>query len=334
MFKIRECKKLMKKCNCCGEVKLISDFRKHSKMKDGYKNQCKACRNKKRRIRYKHKKVKLYLNKIECRKFMKTCKVCGELKLVSDFPKKSKEGNGHVNQCKVCIRNKAKSRHSLVCLECGKVFTSENKKQKFCSKECYDKSQCNKKEVLCDYCGKFIKLTKRRIESSNHHFCSNECQGKWKSSNSTEEIPCDCCGKLIKVQKREIKNYNHHFCNDECYRKWNIGENNPSWNPNLTDEDRQERRYIERYNNFIKQVLERDNYTCQLTGKRGGDLEVHHLNCYSDFKEGRTDMSNCITLSKEIHRLFHKIYGNKHNTKEQFKEFKHRYHNGEFKEVI
>ena len=334
MFKINECKKIMKKCKVCGELKLISDFRKDNRAKDGYRNQCKVCKNKKRRIRYKRKRVKLYLNKIECKKFMKVCSNCKKLKLISNFPKDSGMKDRHVNQCKVCVRNKAKSRHSLVCLECGKEFTSENKKQKFCSKECYDKNQCNKKEVLCDYCGKPIKLPECRIKKSDHHFCSNKCQGKWKTNNNTEEVLCDYCGKPIKVHKYRIKESDYHFCNDECYRKWNIGKNHPSWNPNLTDEDRQERRYIEGYNNFVKQVLERDNYTCQLTGKRGGDLEVHHLNCYSEHKEGRMDLDNCITLSKEIHRLFHKIYWNRHNTKEQFEEFKHRYHNGEFKEVI
>ena len=132
--------------------------------------------------------------------------------------------------------------------------------------------------------------------------------------------------------------HKNHYCSAKCasigqgiiYKR----ENHPNWNPNLTDEEREKGRHIEGYDDFIKQVLERDDYTCQITGKRGGKLEVHHLNCFSDFKEERTDMNNGITLSKEIHKLFHKIYGNKHNTKEQFEEFKHRYINKEFEEVV
>ena len=51
-------------------------------------------------------------------------------------------------------------------------------------------------------------------------------------------------------------------------------------------------------------------------------------------KEHRTDIKNGITLSKEINELFHHIYGYKNNTKEQFKEFKQRYINKEFEEVV
>ena len=61
---------------------------------------------------------------------------------------------------------------------------------------------------------------------------------------------------------------------------------------------------------------------------------VHHLNSYHWDKEHRTDLDNGITITEEIHKLFHKIYGRKNNTKEQFEEFKTRYQNGEFKEVI
>ena len=46
MLKIRECKKLMKKCKVCGELKLISDFIKRSDSSDGYRNKCSCCRKK------------------------------------------------------------------------------------------------------------------------------------------------------------------------------------------------------------------------------------------------------------------------------------------------
>ena len=318
----------------------------------------------------------------ECKKLMKKCKTCGELKFISDFYKDNGKKDGYKTQCKTCIYSKAKLKHSLVCLECGKEFTTKNKKQKFCSIEC--KNNHNNKEILCDYCGKSIKIPKFKIKKSDYHFCSTECHYKWNSSNNTEEVLCDYCGKSIKLIKSKIKKSVHHFCSRECMRKWNLGKNNPNynseevlcdycgkliklkksriersdyhfcsnechskwnsenrkgenhynWNPNLTDEDRQDRRLIEGYNDCRKQVFERDNYTCQITGIKGGKLVMHHLNSYNSDKEHRTDVNNCITLLKEVHKLFHKEYGYGNNTKEQFEEFKHRYHNGEFKEVI
>lgn len=72
---------------------------------------------------------------------------------------------------------------------------------------------------------------------------------------------------------------------------------------------------------FIIPCLKRDNYTCQITGIKGGCLNVHHLNGYHWDKENRTNTKNGITLSKGMHRRFHNMYGNYNNTKEQFIEF-------------
>lgn len=78
---------------------------------------------------------------------------------------------------------------------------------------------------------------------------------------------------------------------------------------------------IPEYTDFVKQVLARDNYTCQCCGQEHGELNVHHLNGYRWFKEGRTDPNNGITLCENCHMNFHYEYGKKKNTKEQFEEW-------------
>lgn len=51
-------------------------------------------------------------------------------------------------------------------------------------------------------------------------------------------------------------------------------------------------------------IFARDNYTCQLTGIRGGELECHHIIPRSKLpKEQWLDQDNLITLSKEAHKL-------------------------------
>ncbi len=79
------------------------------------------------------------------------------------------------------------------------------------------------------------------------------------------------------------------------------------------------------YKNWRNDVMKRDNYTCQKCGKRGGDLEVHHI---KNFKNNKRcfDLDNGITLCKTCHspaypQSFHSLYGEFNNTPEQIKEF-------------
>lgn len=55
-----------------------------------------------------------------------------------------------------------------------------------------------------------------------------------------------------------------------------------------------------------KQVLERDNYTCQICGGKGCGLNVHHIKCFSLYPELRFDVSNGITLCRKCHIELHK----------------------------
>ena len=76
-----------------------------------------------------------------------------------------------------------------------------------------------------------------------------------------------------------------------------------------------------RYADWHKKVLQKNNYTCQKTGVKGGKLIPHHILNFAEYPELRLNVSNGITLSKKSHEQFHKIYGKRNNNKEQLEEF-------------
>lgn len=144
--------------------------------------------------------------------------------------------------------------------------------------------------------------------------------------NSTIKIlvSCDLCGKENTITYQSYNKHNRdgeYFCNKCSLSLFNSGENNPSWNPNLTDEERAIKRSYDGYKDFTRKVLLRDNYTCKCCGKYGGKLIVHHLDGYNWNIDGRTDEKNSVTLCENCHYSFHAIYGNGNNTKEQFEEW-------------
>lgn len=59
------------------------------------------------------------------------------------------------------------------------------------------------------------------------------------------------------------------------------------------------------YGKFRKEVLERDNYTCQLCGSKE-NLEVHHKKLYAKYVRLRTVVSNGITLCEKCHDKVHR----------------------------
>lgn len=88
--------------------------------------------------------------------------------------------------------------------------------------------------------------------------------------------------------------------------------------------------HMARNNTYYKEwkykVFKRDNYTCQCCGKRGGNLNAHHLYNFAEYEDLRYDVENGITFCERCHLVnypdsFHSIYGEKNNTPEQVYEF-------------
>ena len=151
-------------------------------------------------------------------------------------------------------------------------------------------------------------------------------QNRWEDEeyrNKMENILID--EEFKNKQKERLNKRNVINWQNEEYRKAHSGENNPNYNPDLTDEEREQGRHIDGYKEWVYEVKERANFTCDCCGdNRGGNLVSHHLDGYHWNKEGRIDVNNGVCLCEKCHKEFHHIYGNKNNTKEQYIEFKER----------
>lgn len=184
---------------------------------------------------------------------------------------------------------------------------------------------------VCEVCRKEFSAKGNQTQNKKKT-CSKECQYKLVSKkNSNQRVnriikTCKQCGNDFEVIPCELHQI---FCNHKCYTDWYsenlVGNKNSKWNPDLTNEERlknESRTHSKEYVKWRKEVFMRDNYTCQVCNKlNSGNLNVHHIMGWNKYKELRFCVDNGITLCKEHHNLFHKLYGKGSNTKEQFIEF-------------
>ncbi len=61
-----------------------------------------------------------------------------------------------------------------------------------------------------------------------------------------------------------------------------------------------------RYNKWRNKVFERDDYTCQDCGQRGGELQAHHKKSWVKYPKLRYIVSNGKTLCKKCHKKYRK----------------------------
>ena len=157
-----------------------------------------------------------------------------------------------------------------------------------------------------------LKITHPNIEILDDSYINNRTKIKVK------------CKIDNHIWKSSYSNLNYGYGCPVCDYNRKCGETSPNWNNELTSTDRENKRRTEEYYNFIREVMKVRGYTCEFSGKKGR-LHVHHLNGYHWFKEGRIDKNNVVLIHKDIHKFFHKLYGNKNNTVEQWVEFTSNY---------
>jgi len=86
---------------------------------------------------------------------------------------------------------------------------------------------------------------------------------------------------------------------------------------NKQDSGRNSARYAE----WRTDILNRDSYTCQCCGSRKSGPKVHHLMSYTSYPEHRFIAENGVTLCDGCHKKFHKMFGNRKTTNDDFFDF-------------
>ena len=80
-----------------------------------------------------------------------------------------------------------------------------------------------------------------------------------------------------------------------------LGDKNPQWKGGITPVHKTIRRSTE-FKEWRKSVFERDNYTCQECGVRGGTLHPDHIKPFAYYPELRFSLDNGRTLCVDCHK--------------------------------
>ncbi|MEK4873124.1 HNH endonuclease [Niallia sp. FSL W8-1348] len=167
----------------------------------------------------------------------------------------------------------------------------------------------------------YCKECEREYNNNRYTRTCEICNKVYKSGRKDNKMCVDCRNELMKENKVMYKYKERNFKGEKnpMYGRQRFGKENPNYNPDKTDEEREKERLVEGYGIWRTKVYERDNYTCRCCGyDKGSILTAHHLDSWDWCKEKRLDVNNGITLCKKCHKKFHDKYGYGHNTKQQF----------------
>ena len=111
-------------------------------------------------------------------------------------------------------------------------------------------------KCICSICKKEFDRKPALIKRAEHPVCSRECQTELKKKRKI--VHCVICGKELLRSDNRLAIRPNPTCSKECKAKL---QHKLSYNPNITDEEREQTRKNQKNYDFIKKVLQRDNYS-------------------------------------------------------------------------
>lgn len=123
---------------------------------------------------------------------------------------------------------------------------------------------------------------------------------------------CTNCGAMFRRSASRLARTRHTFCDDVCQQAYMKGANHPAWKTGSSSRSfSQWVQNLAGYEDWRQEVLKRDNYKCIVSG-RNHDLQCHHIMPKAEgiSPEKALDISNGITLNREIHEEIHSLIRN------------------------
>lgn len=161
--------------------------------------------------------------------------------------------------------------------------------------------------VECDWCHQATEQDAVRVRRNVHHFCCNKCKGAWNSVHRRGPASSQYQGKAVCPKCGGHKSWVAKTCYKCEPPRYNMmGPLSPKWNPNLTDEERaQRRRHTAASQTWAKAVWKRDKHACQLCDAKSVRVYAHHIVYWREDRNLRFVVANGITLCGPCHKWMH-----------------------------
>ena len=153
-------------------------------------------------------------------------------------------------------------------------------------------------EKPCLFCG--INFSDYPSHIDKRFFCSKNCFYKSRPI----KLFCKYCGKEFFTYKTRVEKYNSKYCSLLCRIESNKKENHYNWRGGISPLNIVLRNCKQGLD-WKNEVFKKNNYTCQICGNRGSDLNAHHIRKFSEFPELRYNLDNGATLCVDCHKDIH-----------------------------